>query len=207
MTAVVTMFFTTIFIARANLIDFVTEYSKGYVTAKLVSNVNDWSTKALTFNEKYSDYDSFVRIEKNAQDEITNITTNMLLINLFVSDVCGFVQSGLDEFCKLEDFSIPANALTGSMLLSQFGKSITIELLPIGNVDCQFRTTYQSVGINQTKHNLFLDLVVKIKMIMPLYSDDICLRSSMLVYENLIIGKVPSVYFSQNGENCIDLVP
>lgn len=201
------LFIVMVCIARVNFIEFVDEYTSANIYVELINNLNIATSKTLAKNEIYQDYNNFVDIQKDNDGNVSYIHTNMLLANILLCDVIEQTQQSITSLCQNKVFQVPANAMTGSMLLAQFGKHIEVELTPIGNVDCDFASRFDQAGINQTKHSLYIDITAHVQMILPLYVRDVEIKTSFMICENIIVGKVPEFYLGGNQkDNLLDLI-
>lgn len=194
------------FLCRANLNDYIDRYAQTHIRSRLVDAVNDGTSEALAKKEVYGDYQTFVTVDKDQQGNIILIRTNMLMANLFECDVLEYIQSNVNELCRNETIPIPYGALTGSTILTQATPSFDLKLLPTGSVDCDFKSKFESVGINQTLHTLYLTIDVGVRIMMPVNHREVRLSTSMIVVQNLIVGKIPDVYLQNGGIN-VDLTP
>ncbi len=193
--------------ARVNFINFVDEYTSANIYVELVNNLNIATSNTLEKNEIYHDYNNFIDIQKDNDGNVTYINTNMLLANVLLCDVIEQTQKMITSLCENKVFEVPATAMTGSMLLAQFGKKIEVELMPVGNVDCDFASRFEQAGINQTKHSLYIDIKARVQMILPLYVRDVDIRTSYMVCESIIVGKVPEFYLGGSANfDMLDLV-
>lgn len=192
-----------VFVCRANFLEYVHTYSSTYIRAQLVDAVNDGTSESLE-KEKYGDYETIVTVHKDAGGDIVYIHTNMLLINMYICDVLECVQTQVDNLCRDEKLQVPIAAATGLTMLAQYGPKFEFVLQPVGTVDCDYRSAFRAAGVNQTLHSIYIDIDVKVQVLLPLNSPQIALKTSMLVCENVIVGKIPDVYL-QGGS--IDLRP
>lgn len=191
---------------RTNFMDYVFTYSNTFVRAQLVDSVNDATSEALGKSQTYGNYESLVDITRDSSDQIVSIHTDMLLINLFMCDVLECVQTNVDHLCEDMTLEVPIAAATGIAELAQFGPNYQFSIQPVGTADVRFRPIFQSVGINQTRHAIYIDISVKVEVLLPLETPEISLESELLLCENIIVGKVPDVYFGYGG-GCMDLTP
>ena len=53
-----------------------------------------------------------------------------------------------------------------------------------------------SAGINQTKHQIKLDVVIDIDVILPWSTVSTRVDSEILVAETVVVGRVPETYFN-----------
>lgn len=144
-------------------------------------------------NQSGTNYDDLVNITYDNENNISSITANMEKINFLARELSTKAQIYLDNIgqCGVE---IPLGAFTGLEALSQVGPDISLRMTPIGSVITTFNTTFDSAGINQTRHSIFVDVNTVISVILPTSSQKITFVTSALVCESIIVGKVPDVY-------------
>ena len=143
------------------------------------------------------EYGDFVTIKYNSNQDITAILANSLNINLFAREVASVSQVYFDEIID-KGVDIPIGTFTGLNFLAGRGAKVNFKLVPIGSILSSFKSNFTSVGINQTLHTLSIIVETTVSVIMPLTSDKITFNTEILVCENLIVGKVPSVYLSND---------
>lgn len=95
-----------------------------------------------------------------------------------------------------QDVKIPIGTLSGSPLLAGKGFKVTIRVLPLGSVKCQFVSEFETAGINQTRHKIYLDVVATISIVLPTSQSIVKTNTPVLVSESIIVGKVPDTYLS-----------
>ena len=85
---------------------------------------------------------------------------------------------------------------------------MNLKLTPIGAVNGSFKSEFDSVGINMTKHTLFLEVNTHVNIVLPIKTYDYYTTNQVLLAESIIVGKVPEVYLSGGslGES-LNLVP
>lgn len=101
--------------------------------------LNDVSTKVL----QNVDYDDLVVVSKDANDKITMVKSNVILINILASDIAYKVQEELNKLEK-EEISISLGVLTGIKLFAGTGPSINIQVKPVGSVETNFRSEFEA---------------------------------------------------------------
>ena len=80
--------------------------------------------------------------------------------------------------------------------------------MPIGIVSGKFESEFDSVGINMTKHSLFLYIDVHVTIVLPVKAYDVHSINQVLLAESIIVGKVPEVYLNgQSIGKSLNLVP
>lgn len=138
-------------------------------------------------------YEDLVTIDRDINGNVTSITTDSLKINRIARDTAYLSQENLTKM-SAEGIMIPIGALTGIEMLAGFGEKINIKIIPISNVECGFVSKFESAGINQTKHSIYLEIVSSISIIMPTATTDLASTIEVLVCESVIVGSIPDVY-------------
>jgi len=138
-------------------------------------------------------YEELTQIERDADGNVTSITTDSLKINRIARDTAYLSQENLTKM-SAEGIMVPIGALTGVEALAGFGKKINIKIIPISNVECRFVTKFLQAGINQTLHSLYLEIVSDISIILPSKSTNLASTIEVLICESVITGKIPDAY-------------
>ncbi len=140
-------------------------------------------------------YGDLVSIEKNADGEITLIAANSMIINKLARDMAQSTETYIEKMGE-QDVKIPIGTLSGSPLLAGKGFKVTIRVLPLGSVKCQFVSEFETAGINQTRHKNYLDVVATKSIVLPTSQSIVKTNTPVLVSESIIVGKVPDTYLS-----------
>ena len=140
-------------------------------------------------------YGDLVSIEKNADGEITLIAANSMIINKLARDMAQSTETYIEKMGE-QDVKIPIGTLSGSPLLAGKGFKVTIRVLPLGSVKCQFVSEFETAGINQTRHKIYLDVVATISIVLPTSQSIVKTNTPVLVSESIIVCKVPDTYLS-----------
>ncbi|MCK9526184.1 MAG: sporulation protein YunB [Limnochordia bacterium] len=95
-----------------------------------------------------------------------------------------------------EVFPIPAGQLTGLDFLASWGPGIPVRMIPVGGLTTTPVASFESAGINQTWHRVFLDVQVVMRIAVPLVSEEILVSTQVPILEEVLIGSVPTFYFA-----------
>ena len=156
--------------------------------------VNDAVYYTLSDEMRYED---LVTITRNDAGEIIAVSANALKINKIARDTASISQSNLKNL-SLNGIPVPLGALTGIEALAGLGPSIQFRIIPVSSVSCAFSSIFESVGINQTKHSIYLNVIADISIVMPSKTDNFAVTTDILVGESVIIGKVPDTYLQSD---------
>ena len=138
-------------------------------------------------------YEDLVSIERDSAGDITAVAANALKINKIARDAASISQANLKNL-SLNGIPVPLGALTGIEALAGFGPRIHIRIIPVSSVTCAFSSEFESVGINQTKHSIYLNVVADISIVMPSRTEKFAVTTDILVCECVLVGEVPDVY-------------
>jgi sporulation protein YunB len=142
-------------------------------------------------------YDELVSIQRDESGDILSVAANPLKINKIARDVSSISQSNLKNL-SLNGIPIPLGALTGIEALAGLGPSIHFRIIPVSSVACGFSSTFQSVGINQTRHSIYLNVIADISIVMPSKTENFAVTTDILIGESVIVGAVPDAYLQSD---------
>ena len=92
----------------------------------------------------------------------------------------------------------------GSIFLPEFlsgrGPQIPVNILSIRNSEATFSSSFTQAGINQTLHQLIMEIFVDVTVLVLGETNSFTVSSHVVVAQTIIVGHVPDTYF-QNGGN------
>ncbi|MBX4266014.1 sporulation protein YunB [Clostridium estertheticum] len=145
-------------------------------------------------------YDEIIKVDKDSVGNIVMLKANTLKMNKIACDVALKSQK---ELMKLGDVGIrvPIGYITRNNILSYYGPSVNIKMQPIGHVETKYSSEFESAGINQTRHKIYVKVKTTVRVIIPLKSNDIEVTNEVPIAETIIVGKTPntSVQLDLNG--------
>lgn len=177
------------------------------VSKMAVAAASDSITKAVNtaVNEKISDgsidYSDMVMFEKDSSGKITALTTNMPKITVLQTQIVSRVIELINED-RINELSVPIGNLIGGNLFSGRGFGIPVKIVSIGKTSANFSNEFTSTGINQTRHQIILDVSVDINILIPTKVVRTTVLCQVSVAETIIVGDVPDSYtfFEDTGE-------
>lgn len=143
--------------------------------------------------EENISYDDMVTIETDEQGRVTVLKSNMAQVNLLRTHL---LAAALEEVSGLttRTFSIPMGNLTKTELLSGKGPGIKIRILSAGSASAAFRNSFTAAGVNQTLHQVILDVEVTVSILLPGGTAETAVSIPVCVAETVIVGQVPDTY-------------
>ena len=142
-------------------------------------------------------YDDLVTIHRDNAGNIISVAANPLKINKIARDTASISQSNLKNL-SLNGIPVPLGALTGIEAFAGLGPNINFRIIPVSSVSCDYSSTFESVGINQTKHSIYLNVIADISIVMPSRTENFAVLTEILVGESVIVGAVPDAYLQSD---------
>ncbi len=191
-------------------------YIRYLVTPIVVENtraqVANFATKSInyaiadTMNQNVS-YGDLIKIIRDIKDNVSYIEANSVRINLLSKTISKVVMSNFLELSK-NPIKIPLGSFSGVSIFAGIGPKITYDINPYGEVFCYFTSKFETAGINQTYHKLYLLINLKVNVVLPLKNVLVNSESEVLLCETLIVGKIPEVYLNSNSlTEMLNLIP
>lgn len=168
--------------------------SEATMRASTTVAVNDAVYYTLSDEMRYED---LVTIERDNAGNIVAVAANPLKINKIARDTASISQSNLKNL-SLNGIPVPLGALTGIEAFAGLGPSIHFRIIPVSSVSCGFSSTFESVGINQTKHSIYLSVIADISIVMPSRTENFAVTTDVLVGESVIVGNIPDAYLQSD---------
>ena len=85
--------------------------------------------------------------------------------------------------------------------MAGYGIKIDFKALYLSDVNCEFKSEFKSVGINQTLHSIYVVVVSRVNVEIPLSKKTVVCKTEVLIAESVLIGKVPEFYFNNESES------
>ena len=102
----------------------------------------------------------------------------------------------LQEIAQMDtrELSIPLGSLTGSALLAGRGPRISVRMQSVGSSTAYLSNEFSSAGINQTRHQIILNVDVYVSILLPGFSTATKVSNAFTVAETVLVGTVPDSY-------------
>lgn len=164
-------------------------------TARVSNTVNRIVVEAVNqaVAEGEINYSALVTFEKDTEGHVTALESNMAEFNRLQVVIADEILARLAEV-STNDLHIPLGTLTGSALLAGRGPSIVVRMQAVGSTTAKFRNDFSSAGINQTKHQILLDVDVYMSILLPGFTTSTKVSNEISVAETIIVGSVPGSY-------------
>ena len=139
-------------------------------------------------------YDDIVKMRFNGEGKIASIETDAAKLNAIKSAVTKQIEL---EFAKTraQKIKIPLGSFTGIGIFSGRGPMVTVKVMPLGIVSIDYGNLFTDAGINQTRHQIFININVDMQIFLTTAKDEYeTVKTSICIAETVIIGDVPDFY-------------
>ena len=155
------------------------------------------SKTVLTEYSKRFNYDKIINVDKDKQGNITLLRADTLKMNSIACDVSLEAQR---ELKKLQQIGIkfPLGYMFKNNLIAYYGPNVKVRMEPIGYIETKYLSNFDSAGINQTRHTIYVQVKTNVKVIIPFKTDVIEVKNQVPICETIIVGKTPETAIDMN---------
>ena len=183
-------FLVGLFFAETLLRPVFTEIAEAQAN-RLATTVINSAVKSKAAEISYSELVSF---EQDDRGRVILMQPNIPRINSLSTEIVEEVEKKLYRI-EREKVKLPLFHLFGARVLAGLGPSIGLDMVPYGFVNPPVvDDVFESVGINQIRHRIYIDFSTSIKVIVPFMSRMVEVNYKVPVTEVAIMGEVPEVY-------------
>ncbi|OPF51938.1 sporulation protein YunB [Clostridium baratii] len=168
--------------------------SETMMRAESIKTINTVSVEV--FDEEASKKD-IVKIERDENNKINSISADTILLNKLSSEIAIRCNERLEEL-GAKGIEVPLGWMTDKSVYYNLGPEITIEMEPLGNIESSYESVFESAGINQTRHKIYLNVKAKIKIIIPMYTKEFDVDTQIPLSETIIVGEIPDAAIQLN---------
>ena len=186
-----TLFFLIFFIwlvftkLQPSFIEYAKVYSNNIASEVVNSAVDDVFVK--------EEYQSLAKIMENSSENIKAIETDTAKVNRLKSAIIQSMQKNIDSH-KSDTVYVPLGSCSNLYFLAGLGPKVPIRIYPVSIVNADFKESFDSVGINQVKHKLYLDVSMKMSFVGMMFAQSDTVETSVLLNETIIVGDTPTYY-------------
>ena len=152
-------------------------------------------------------YDTLINISRDENGDIVAVSSNSAIINMLAIELTEKAQDALSQM-GASGVEIPIGSFSGMPIFTGRGPTVTIKMLPIGTIYCKFFSSFNSAGINQTNHRVYLRVNSSVSVILPMANQIIDTQTEIMISESIIVGKIPDTYLnSASLDEMLNLIP
>ncbi len=167
--------------------------------AKILSTrmINEAVTEELqTDGIKYAD---IAKVSTDNSGEITAIQTNSMAVNILKSRLSTAILAKLSDMHSSE-IKVNLGTLLGAQAFMGRGPQLPFRIVPTGDVTTELTHTFEAAGINQTRHQILLNITVTVTAVIAGTSSKVVVPCNFLIVDTIIVGKVPDSFTNVNDD-------
>nr|WP_297173953.1 sporulation protein YunB [uncultured Agathobaculum sp.] len=167
------------------------EYAANVCEDSAIQEINN-----LMQEEVFSDpetYENMVILERDSENHVTALRTDVIAIG----QIKARLVNGLFE--RLEDLEqttieVPLGSVFAPSFLSGMGPAVDVGMAALTQMEAEFVSAFSAAGINQTRHNIIIEIHAGFRILTPFGGEDREIVSSYPVTDTVIVGTVPERY-------------
>lgn len=143
-------------------------------------------------------YETLVNMEKDKNGKVSSIGANVMEMNKLSNKVTSDIQEGLEKEENRYIF-FPIGSFFRNSIFAGQGPKIKVKVILVGDVNAEFKSYFESAGINQVRHRIVLRLGIDLKVLAPFYVDTNEYVNEVVIAETIIVSDTPNSYYNING--------
>lgn len=190
-------------VTEVNLRPIILNTAESRVRAIALDAVNS----AIARNLDHVTYEDLITVSRDDVGRVTLLQANTVNMNRISTQTALTAQQYIADIGE-QSLRISVGSATGNPLLAGRGPEFVIKVIPVGAVSTEFVTEFQSAGINQTRHKVYIRIRAVLRVVIPTGARQVEVLSQVPVAETVIVGQVPQSYVNvESIEDMMNLIP
>ena len=200
---VLMMLIVLVAVVGRNLRPIILNTAESRVRAIALDAVNS----AIARNISGVEYADLVTVHCDEAGRVTLLQANTVGMNRLSTQTALTAQQYIADIGE-QSLRISIGSATGNPLLAGRGPEMVIKVIPVGSVRTEFVTEFQSAGINQTRHKIYIKMHAAMRVVIPAGAKLVEVSTQVPVAETVIVGQVPQSYVNvESKEDMLNLLP
>ena len=167
----------------------------------------DAVNSAIAMNLSDVHYEDLVTVERDNDGHVVLLQANTINMNRISTQTALTAQQYIADIGQ-QPIRISVGSALGHALLAGRGPEILVNVIPVGAVGTDFITEFQSTGINQSRHKVYIRIRASMRIVIPTGAKEVEVVSQLPVAETVIVGSVPNSYVNvESTEDMLNLLP
>ncbi len=191
LTAVLLLFVSITWYCMSGLHSIIFVYAKSMAETVMSDTANQAVFEIM--KENGITYQDIVQVTRGDDNIVSALEIDTVLVNQLKAQITTEISKLLASKEKLK-IEVPLGSLLENEFLWGMGPTITFNMDITGTILSDFRSHFESAGINQTLHQIVVEVGAQAHIVMPLYRKTCEVKTSFIVAQTVIVGKVPEAY-------------
>ena len=124
---------------------------------------------------------------------VAAVSLNAAAVNSAKTFITERAQRNIDELSLTQGASACLGNFTGLVFLSSFGPEVSFPVESSQTVSCEFSSSFEGAGVNQTVHHISITVYVDLLIYSPFrVKETVSTESSYEIAQTVIVGAVPA---------------
>lgn len=145
-------------------------------------------------------YDDIITFRTDSSGRITAFTSDSAEMNRLRTELLSAVVAQIDTL-DTGMLGIPLGNLLPFSALAEKGPLLPVRIRSVGGAEATFEHVFTAAGINQTHHQIMLDLTISLTLLIPGGPLDTQVSTQVCVAETVLVGEVPDTYLALSGQS------
>lgn len=167
------------------------DHAQNYVVHEASFALYDVLTDTVYQNR--AQYQNLVQLERDQNQAVTALKTDGILANYLKVQITQAVYQALDQLERTQ-ITIPLGTVVSPDFFAGQGPTFTVGISGLGYVQADFISAFTDAGINQTRHQIILEVTAQIRILTGLGGMDTEVKNQLVVTDTVIVGHVPEQY-------------
>ena len=167
------------------------EYAVNICEDSAIQEINTLMEDKI-FSDRES-YENLVILERDNENHVTALRTDVISIGRIKAQVVNGLYDRLDDL-EQTTIEVPIGSIFAPNYFSGMGPSIDVGMSGLTQMSTEFVSAFSSAGINQTRHNMIIEIHAGFRILTPLGGVDREIVTSYPVTDTVIVGTVPEQY-------------
>ena len=157
------------------------------------------ASSAVTFGldealrEYKVNYEDIVSFTYDNAGSIKSISTDIVVLNNLGNEIGKKIDGEINQM-STHELSLPITSLLGGEITSGIGPKIPLHITMSGITTTKFENKFESAGINQTRHQIMLNVLVNSYVVNGSKVTIIPYTSNVCIAESIIVGITPQTF-------------
>ncbi|HCH27934.1 MAG TPA: hypothetical protein DEW35_00345 [Ruminococcaceae bacterium] len=180
------LFFYILWIRNA-----VSDFAVSNAKTELQNKANEAVLKVLS--EENTEYGDIAHITRNANQEITGIEIDPKNTNLLKSKILLQINKSIPKE-ELYTVRIPLGTIILNNIFGGAGPRVPFNSQISSGCNIDFKSDFESVGVNQTRHRIVLDVTLSGVILILGRQKGYTAKTTVIISETIISGQTPQTF-------------
>lgn len=166
-------------------------YAENSVETIVIDSINDIVQYEIYENREL--YSEIIDLQVDSSNHVTAVKTDTILLSKIKAEILQAVYMNLDNL-EEETLAIPLGNMLDATWFGGMGPKINIGMTALGTAYVEFVSSFTDAGINQTRHNVIIEITVEADILTVFGSERTEIKSDFMITDTIIVGNVPEQY-------------